>query len=246
MGDVGVDDPSDIDAAYRRVVPVLGDFAHTVDLAGATFPGEWMTDRDWLAARVADTGVRWGCDDPRINGTLWWYSASSTLVAAPIAMLASAGIAPDPDPAQLVCTLRDYGYLGAVRSRRLVRSPSRYAEQLVAAYGSLIEPLAAVSGAAPRALWAIATDSVANRALAVGRTLGRVDNACALAVELARPPLLTPRFVDVETASRTDRFTRRGSCCLIYLTADSDKCTSCPRRAPADRLARLRRHVDAS
>ncbi|WP_420749813.1 (2Fe-2S)-binding protein [Rhodococcus sp. O3] len=205
-----------------------------------------MTDGDWLAARVADTGARWSCNDPRVNGTLWWYSASSTLVAAPIFMLSTERRAPDPHLDQLECTLRDDGYLGAVRSHRLEHDARSFAAGLVVAYGSVIDALAAVSGAAHRALWAIVTDSVASHALAAGRTLGKIDEACALAVELAVPPLPTPRFVDIESSSRTDRFVRRASCCLIHLRAGNDKCTSCPRRDPTDRHARLLRRIDGS
>lgn len=240
-----IDDPDAqaLGDAYRRVGAVLGDFAHTIDLIGETFSGERMTDHDWLAERIVDTGARWGCDDPRVNGTLWWYSASSTLVAAPVALLFTEGLVPDPQLPHLECTLRDNGYLGAVRARRILPDTAAYAEALSASYGLVIDALAAVSGAAPRALWAIATDSVANRALAVGHTVGRVDEACTLATALAAPPMLTPRFVDIDGAFGTRKFVRRGSCCLIYLT-DSDKCTSCPRRNPADRHLRLLRHIE--
>ncbi|MBS9372279.1 (2Fe-2S)-binding protein [Rhodococcus sp. B50] len=235
-------DSQPLDRAYRRIRPVLGDFAHTTDLFGETFSGERMADHDWIAERIADTGSRWRCGDPRINGTLWWYSVSSTMIAAPVAMLCTEGFAPDPQLQQLECTLHDNGYLGAVRSRRILHDAAAYAEALIISYGSVIDALAAVSGAAPRALWAVATDSVANRALTAGRTLGRVDEACTLAAALAAPPMLTPRFVDIEAESRSVRFVRRGSCCLIYLT-DNDKCASCPRRTPADRHVRLLRHI---
>ncbi|MGU3584657.1 (2Fe-2S)-binding protein [Rhodococcus sp. C26F] len=241
MADTGLDSQSR-DGAYRRIRPVLGDFARTIDLFGETFSGERMADHDWLAERLADTGSRWGCSDPRINGTLWWYSASSTMVAASVTMLCAEGIAPDPQLQQLECTLHDNGYLGAVRSRRILHDTAVYAEALATSYGSVIDSLAAVSGAAPRALWAVATDSVANRALTAGHALGRVDDACTLAATLAVPPMLSPRFVDIETESRTERFVRRGSCCLIYLT-DNDKCASCPRRAPADRHVHLLRRL---
>src|SRR5690606_19974303 len=68
--------------AYRRIRPALGEFTRTIDVIGETFSGERMADHERLAERVADTGNRWGCNDPRVNGTLWWYSASSTMVAA--------------------------------------------------------------------------------------------------------------------------------------------------------------------
>ncbi|MGW0021747.1 (2Fe-2S)-binding protein [Rhodococcus sp. NPDC003382] len=79
-----------------------------------------------------------------------------------------------------------------------------------------------------------------------GRTLGKIDEACTLAVEPAAPPLPTPRFVDIESSFRPDRFVRRALCCLIPFTAGNDKCTSCPRRDPTDRHARLLRRIDGS
>ncbi|TCN49265.1 hypothetical protein EV641_116114 [Rhodococcus sp. SMB37] len=234
----------DIEAAYRRIRLVLGDFAHTVDLAGFDeFPGSLLTDPEWLAERVADTGVRWGCDDARVNGTLWWYSASSTLVAGSVAMLLTEGSAPDPDPDRLRCALRENGYLAAVRSSRIVHGAEVYAEALAAAHTSVISALATVSGASPRALWAIATDSVAGRALTVGRQLDRVEGACELSESLAVAPMLTPRFVDVDSGGRSERFVRRGSCCLIYVATGENKCMSCPRHAPADRLSKLRQRA---
>src|SRR5690554_5197573 len=95
MADTGLDSQSR-DRAYRCNRPVLGDYARTIDQFGETFSGERMADHDGLAERLADTGSRWGCSDPRINGTLWWYSASSTMVAASVTMLCAEGIAPEP------------------------------------------------------------------------------------------------------------------------------------------------------
>ncbi|NGP09185.1 hypothetical protein G6038_27670 [Rhodococcus sp. 14C212] len=244
--------------AYAAARTLLGDFAHTVDLGTAVLPGTVTTDPRWLAGRVSDTGRRWDCGDPRVNGTLWWYSASSTLVAGPVAMLLATGYAPDPDPARLRCVLREDGYLGAVRSSRLLPGADAFARALVPALSAIIAPLARVSGAPERALWAVASDSIANRALDAGRAARRVDDGCTLAAALSMPPLLPPRFVDVDpTGSVTAaapgspepadgrRFLRRSSCCLIYRATDSGTCTSCPRRSPADRAAALLRYVAA-
>jgi hypothetical protein len=91
-----------------------------------------------------------------------------------------------------------------------------------------------------RPLWAIATDSLANQLLAVGRAVGDVPAATAVAGPLAAAiglPLPAPRYVDVRGA----RFTHRASCCLIEELPAGRRCTSCPRRAAADRLALLER-----
>lgn len=230
-------------AAYARVSGPLGDFARTIEHGPGVLPGSVLTDPRWLARRVGDTGRRWGHDDPRVNGTLWWYSASSSLVAAPLTMLLIAGVAPDPRPDRLTVSLQPNGYLQAARSDRLLPSARGFADALAEAHAEVITALAAVSGAAPRALWAIATDSLANRALEAGRAVGDPDRGVELARAVCRPPLLTPRYLDVEGPERTRRFVRRSSCCLIYVATDGDKCVSCPRRAPEDRRAELVRRT---
>jgi hypothetical protein len=203
-----------------------------------TMSGTLLTNPAWLADRVRDTGRRWGCANPRINGTLWWYSASSTLVADPILALLANGRAPTPQTEHLQIALRENGYLASTHTSVTLTGPKPYATALINTCADIITPLAAVSGAAPRALWAIATDSIANRALDAGRTLKQVQNACVLAATLCTPPLVTPRFT---TAPRPSNFTadvaeptmpivRRSPCFLIYQTTSGNKCTSCPRQ----------------
>jgi len=229
--------------AYASATAALGLFAATVEVDPNPLSGKLLTDTAWLTDRVADTGRRWNCTDSRTNGTLWWYSTSSTLVAAPLAMLLTTGQAPDLDPARLQMSLRDNGYLAAVRSDQLLDSVDEFVTILRSMCTEIIDALAAISGAAPRALWAILSDSLANRALDVGREIGRVADGCALAAAIAAPPLLPPRYIDFANAVGQRRFVRRGSCCLIYLVTDGDKCSSCPRRTPADREAVLRRQI---
>ena len=246
-GDDGDDDelraPGTVAAAYAGASTLLGDFARTIEHGSTVLPGAVLTDPRWLARRVEDTGRRWNHDDPRVNGTLWWYSASSTLVAAPLAMLLATGRAPDPRPGRLSVSLQPNGYLRSARSDRLLPSVAAFADALVEAHSGVIDALAEVSGAAPRALWAIATDSIANRALEAGRAAGDEDRGGGLARAVCRPPLLPARYVDVEGPGRTRRFVRRGSCCLIYVATDGGKCASCPRRAPDDRRAELIRRA---
>jgi hypothetical protein len=90
--------------------------------------------------------------------------------------------------------------------------------------------VASASGAAPRALWAIATDSLANRVLWAG---GAGEHAVALAADERFP---VPRYVEVGG----QRAVRRASCCLVYEAPGQQKCVSCPRQKPDDRLRRLR------
>lgn len=239
--------PDRVSAAYAGIADPLGDFTRTIEHGPRVLPGSVLTDPRWLAERVADTGRRWDHPDPRVNGTLWWYSASSSLVAAPLTMLLTAGVAPDPRPSRLSISLQPNGYLKAARSDRLLDAVDHgaveeFADALRSAHSEVIAALAEVSGAAPRALWAIATDSIGNRALEAGRAVGDVDRGPELARTVCRPPLLPVRYVDVEGPERTRRFVRRSSCCLIYVATGGDKCVSCPRRTPQDRREQLLLH----
>lgn len=247
MGDDSDDDevraPETVAAGYAGIPGLLGDFVRTIEHGPEVLPGAVLTDPRWLARRVEDTGRRWNHDDPRVNGTLWWYSASSTLVAAPLAMLLGRGLAPDPTPPRLTVSLQPNGYLQSARSDRLLPSVAAFADALVQAHSEVITALASVSGAAPRALWAIATDSIANRALEAGRAVGDPARGVELAHAVCQPSLLPASYVDVEGPERTRRFVRRSSCCLIYVATDGGKCMSCPRRAPEDRRAELIRRT---
>ncbi|MFC7450213.1 (2Fe-2S)-binding protein [Rhodococcus daqingensis] len=248
--------------AYGRAldaVPALREAI--VPPAGAVeYPGSVLAAPDWLASRIVDTARRWNCDDARVTATLWWYSASSTLMSVPVSMLLATGTAPDPGLDGLTCTLRPDGYLGTLRSAAGIRDDAVLAERLRGVLGPIIAALSELSGAGVRSLWAIAADSLGNRALDAGTALGSPTLGSALAVRLAEligHPMPPPRFVDVgrggpvaadpcaapEAAAR--RVVRRSSCCLIYETepdpgaVEGAKCTSCPRQRPSVRAARL-------
>ncbi|HJC28324.1 MAG TPA: (2Fe-2S)-binding protein [Candidatus Dietzia intestinipullorum] len=235
--------PDPVTAAYERLAGPLGEFARTIDHGPQVLPGSVLADPRWLSDRIEDTGRRWAHGDRRVNGTLWWYSASSTLVAPPLTMLLTEGAAPDPRPEHLEVSLQPNGYLRAARSARLLTSAAEFADALRQAHEEVIAALAEVSGASPRALWAIASDSIGNRALEAGRAVGDPERGCALAHALTAPPLLPVRYVDVDGPQRSRRFLRRGSCCLIYVATDGEKCVSCPRRTPDDRHAALVRRT---
>jgi ferric iron reductase protein FhuF len=105
---------------------------------------------------------------------------------------------------------------------------------------AVIAAVAEAGGMGERPLWAIATDSMANRLLDLGRAAGDPAAATAQARLLAEAigaPLPVPRYEDVAGA----RFTRRASCCLMLELPSGSMCTSCPRRPPAERHARLER-----
>lgn len=217
----------------------------------ALFPALSLCDAQWMSDRVADTGRRWDCSDSRVNGTLWWYSASSTLVAPRIGALVAGTAIPDPDLSVAHCFLRDDGYFGGIVTESTVDA-CEIAGLLTAALAPVIDVLAEVSGATVRALWAITTDSIANRALDVDPFAETVsdcvarERASSVATELVAQmrelgaPMPAPRFVDVDDRLGRIRYTRRSSCCLIYETPGSGKkCMSCPRQPPHVRHERL-------
>jgi hypothetical protein len=94
----------------------------------------------------------------------------------------------------------------------------------------IIDELARISGASPQALWAIASDGLANSLLQSGRR-EEADSVEA--------PLLKPRFVQVDGRW----FVKRQSCCLIYETPGADMCLSCPKHPPAERQRLLKEFV---
>ncbi|WP_072802988.1 (2Fe-2S)-binding protein [Rhodococcoides yunnanense] len=218
-------------------VPALGEY-----LSGPfDLPASVMLDAQWMRERVREIGVRWGCSDARVNGTLWWYAASSTMAFVPIATALAVGEAADPRLDDARCFLRPDGSLGGVIGEATL-DVEGLAAAMVESFGALVDAVSAASGARVKALWAIATDSIANRCLDVGAALGNRALGSEFAVSLIddmRAPMPAPRFVDV--AGR--RFTERCSCCLLYETDAADKCTSCPRRTPDDRLRGL--HIAA-
>ncbi len=223
-----------VDEVYARTVAAVPDLA--LVLGTGSLPGSVLADPEWLCARIADGRRSWAVDDPRVVGTLWWYMASSTLVGPPVATLLATGTAVDPALDAVQVDLRPDGYLGGARSGRVLGGDlSRLGSALRDAFTPVIEELARASGAGERSLWAIAADSLGGWALRAGAALNATDRATEVAVAVARGIMPTPRFVDVGKR----RFVRRSSCCLIYVVPGCDKCTSCPRQTPDERLRRL-------
>lgn len=212
--------------------------------SGTEHRGSSLADPQWLAARVTDTARRWGGADDRVSGTLWWYSASSVLIGAALGVRLATGFWLDPDPACATVYVDGHGMLLATRPSGIVREGGA-TEQVGGAWRraltSIVDPLAQVSGAGRASLWAIASDSLANRALEVGRVLGDPAAGREVALVLAESvgsALPAPRFVEVGGSAGLRLFCRRNSCCLIDQTGLAERCVSCPRRHPDDR-ARL-------
>jgi hypothetical protein len=202
---------------------------------GATaVPGERFADAGWTAERLADRARRTGTEDRRVLATVWWYSASSVLLTPALAGL----VAGRPLSGRLADTTV-WALAGGLPVAATSSAPAGdVATELRGTLAAVVAAVAAAGRMRERPLWAIATDSIANRLLALGQAVGDVDRATALAGPLAAAvgaPLPAPRYVDV----RGRRYTRRASCCLLYRVPGEPLCTSCPRRPPAERQVLL-------
>jgi hypothetical protein len=184
-------------------------------------PATAVTDPAWLSAQLSLSTRRYPLGDRATLGVLWWYSASTVLLGPFVD-------GKDPALEAITLLLEPDGRVLDARSSAFSGSRApRVREMLTTAISSI----AKVSGARPRQLWAITTDSLANRLLWAGHTSSATDIAADIGPELPRP-----RYVEVNGRE----FVRRGSCCLIYQGTSTAKCTSCPRQTPEARLERLK------
>lgn len=202
----------------------------------ALVPATLLADPDWTAQVLDARAPRGRPVDRRVLATVWWYSASSVLVTPPLAGLV-AGLPLSARLEDLTVALLP----GAVPIAALAGAGAGDpAEDLRASLAAVVAAVAEAGRMRERPLWAIATDSLANRLLDLGRAAGDPAAATERARTLAEAigaPLPVPRYEDVGGA----RFTRRASCCLIYELPSGSMCTSCPRRPPEERRARLER-----
>jgi ferric iron reductase protein FhuF len=193
-------------------------------------PATLLADASWTAQLLAARAPRQGTGDRRVLATVWWYSVSTMLLTPSLAGLVTGVPLSARLPDTTVSMLAGGLPVAAVSSAPAGDLGAELRESLAAVVAAVAE----AGRMRERPLWAIATDSIANRLLALGRALGDVPRATGLAGPLAvaiGPSLPEPRYVDVAGV----RFTRRASCCLLYRVPDEPTCTSCPRRPPAER-----------
>ncbi|WP_040337485.1 (2Fe-2S)-binding protein [Candidatus Blastococcus massiliensis] len=222
----------DAAAARLRGAAALG---LLVPPAAVRVPATRLADPSWTAEVLDARTPRGRPVDRRVVATVWWYSASTVLVTPPLAGLVT-GIPLSARLADLtVALLPGAAPVAAVARSASVPDP---AGDLRESLEAVVAAVAEAGGVRERPLWAIATDSLANQLLALGRAAGDIAAATAHAAPLAEAigsPLPVPRYEDVGGA----RFTRRASCCLVYRLPSGPLCTSCPRRPPAERRALL-------
>jgi hypothetical protein len=188
-----------------------------------------VTDPAWLGAQLTAAARRFRLDRPASVGVLWWYSASSVLLGPPAESLVRGGPVADPALASVTLFLHPDGRVLDARSSAAVPA-GLLGERLAGALSAAITAVAGASGAPEPALWAIATDSLANRVLWAG---GSEAVAVSLAASAGSMP--APRYVTVAGT----RVVRRASCCLVYEAPGEQKCVSCPRQHPDERRRRL-------
>ncbi|MGW8380880.1 (2Fe-2S)-binding protein [Streptomyces sp. ODS28] len=220
----------------------------------ATADGARLRDPAWMRDQVRASAQRWRTDSPRVAATLWWYTASTVLLAPPLLTDFLAGRAVHPGPEGLELRFAEAGRLVAARTTTPCDGPlTGPLRELIA---TCADGLAAAAGMRPRPLWSIAADSLAGLLVRAGRETGGLEestgHARSLAAEIGAP-LPEPRWVDVRVpdgsdglfpppppdAPEVERFVRRGSCCLIYEAPGEAKCAACPRRTPDDRALQL-------
>jgi hypothetical protein len=188
-------------------------------------PGSSITDAGWLDARLA-AAARWYRHDHRPTiGVLWWYSASSALLGPPVEAF-------DPGLDCVTLTVNPAGLVLDARSDTRLSDAGKLGRRLEEMLSACVGAVSARSGAPVRALWAIATDSLANRVLWAGGSPAQAETLAAA----VGPELPVPRFVEVSGRL----IVRRASCCLIYQAPGQAKCLSCPRQPPGERLRRMK------
>jgi hypothetical protein len=200
--------------------------------------GTTLADPDWTAAVLTTRGHRLRTDDRRVSATLWWYSVSTVLLTPALAGLVTGRLLSPRLTDTVVHSLP--GYVPIAATTCAASRTSDVVDELDATLSVVVAAVAEAGRMRERPLQAITTDTLANRLLALGRAIGDVPAATALAAPLAAAlGLPAPRYVDVPAGGGTVRFTRRASCCLIDRLPHEPTCTSCPAREPATRQVLL-------
>lgn len=196
-------------------------------------------------------------DDTRFQAQLWWWSTCGSILGPTIGAIVADDVAPVLDWAKWKTFSRDDYWLGfqAQEFQELVRDDADQLRDYGRQLAKFLEPIAndvsEVSGMKQAPLWAVASDAVANAAVAVGNELMEPWQGCLVGYcivegmrDLHKVPL--PRFVDVVDGEIVDwnvdaalageepemdvmSHLERATCCMIYHSPDADLCVSCPK-----------------
>ncbi|SDO87844.1 FhuF 2Fe-2S C-terminal domain-containing protein [Klenkia soli] len=223
--------PDDAQARVAAVLPGAAMLGLLVPPGSRPVPATALADEAWTAELLELRALTARTDDRRVLATLWWYSASLVLVGPALAGL----VAGRRLSARLADTtlhlVGDLPYAATSRS-----ATGDVAADLGESLAAVVAVVARAGGVREAPLRAIATDSLANKLLALGRARGDVAAVTSLAAPLARAAgLPAPRWVE----AGGQVFTRRASCCLAWRMPHEVVCTSCPRRDPAERQVLL-------
>ncbi|EWC61002.1 hypothetical protein UO65_3735 [Actinokineospora spheciospongiae] len=217
----------DAPAVHRLLAERLPAHAGSSTSGLLATPVAGLLDPGALPGRLRGLSRLYRTDDPHTLGTLWWYSASSVVLAPTVESLLVTGTA--LDPGRVTVYAHPDGRMLAARSDAVCAEPGPALAGVIGAFADL---LGDALGTSTRPFWAIAADSLANRVLWAGGT-GETAVALAAGVGASLP---VPRFVSVGG----QQVVRRASCCLVYRAGGAAKCVSCPRQSPEERAARLR------
>jgi hypothetical protein len=234
-----------VEDIYQAVAARMPHHAGSMERSALTLPATALAQRRWWRDDLTVAQRQFGRASDRTLGTVRWYSVSSVLVAPVLESLVLAGVALDPALDAVTLDAHEDGRLAGARSTRVLGDGSddngdigNAGAALGTTIDAVVTAVADATGASARSLWAIATDSIANRLLWAATAAGDPERAVVLARELADvigPRLPPPRF----TTLRDNVVVRRASCCLLY-EVGAPKCVSCPRQPPQEREHRLR------
>jgi ferric iron reductase protein FhuF len=205
--------------------------------------------------------TRYKTSDQQAPAALWFGRYAFAIAAAPIACYLAAQRVPalglsdvwirfedDGDIGGLAWRSRSFAALAddpeaghpdcrVVSSRDALRDHLR--DQLIAHFTPMIEAVRARSAMGKAGLWALAADYAANAFTWVARLWGDEAGGAAEArlFSASASPLRRQRdFICVNHCGLSYYLLDRVSCCLYYKVEGGKYCSSCPHRAPQERV----------
>lgn len=254
-----------IPSEYSRLVAEFPRFsADVIPHEGAE---QWHPTTDAVAAGI-DAGrslfpMPDVVKDDRFQAQLWWWSMCGAVVGPSLAAVLAYGRGPVWDWSQWTAFRRDNYWVGFQSHQfRDIDSDDAealraFGEELAAFLTPLADAVSTVGSIKVASLWAVASDAVANAAVAAGNELMEPWRGALLGkyvveglAKVHKVP--TPRFVDscngevgpwdeeaAEAGEKPDfdvvTHLERATCCMILHSPNADLCVSCPKRSREER-----------